>query len=49
MGLITLLPEDQRENKGVRASTEVRNTLPDCQVMPQRRSNLQAPLFESWP
>ena len=46
--MITHLPEDQKENTGVHSSAELQNTLPDCQVMPQRQSNLQAPLFESW-
>lgn len=45
----THLPEDQKENKDVPSSTGVQNTLPDCQVMLQRQSNLQALLFESWP
>lgn len=47
--MITHLPEDQKENKDVHSSAEVQNTLPDCQGMRQRQSNLQAPLFESWP
>ena len=45
--IIIHLPEDQIENTGVHSSTELQNTLPDCQVMPQRQSNLQAPLFET--